>query len=378
MKIIVTMTADELCKGKEILSGMIPSIDSYIPSERNQLETTCNIYDANYVIDPEIGVVSEIELKSHFVLWLTRKMKPFIAAIMALWNMFTDLIEDISIMAGDVTVIHNGVNINDELKTVIEHDSDYEESCTYTDEDKAESEEPDQLAMDPIYTVHYNGKSEAEIRKHIRFFFDTEEKAEEFITADPLSIGANNGEDISNYKDIYILYCHRSSTSYKDVTNMIDDGKWFEYRGFTIQKSDYTYFVINKDGSTCFNRAENLNDALTYIDAKLDCKRIVWRIYSTTDKSANRIFEKEDKASDFFTNARLHSLDPRMIHFEVPIYFDFKRPTECIIDYRDYVMVVADNGMTCTINDDKQVQHISIFDAMDYIDECCEHNEASV
>lgn len=368
MKIIVTMTADELNKGKEILSSMIPSIDQYIPNEREQVETSCNIYNTNYVVDRNEGIISEIDLKTHFVLWLIRKMKPFITTAIAVWHMFTDLIEDITIMAGDMTVIHNGVNLNEQLNNITHQDEDYEEDESYTDYDVENSE---QLEKDSIYTTHYNGKSEAEINEHIRFFFDTEEQAKMFITNDKAYMAADSGEDISNYKEICALYCHHISGigSKNRVKDLLENSRWFEYRGFTIQKSDDRYDVI-KNSSIVYTTVGNINEVLSHIDAKLDCKRTVWRVYSTVDKSANRVFDKNNKATDYFTKAGLHGLEPRLTHFEVPADFDFAKPVECTIKYRGYLMEdTGCDGIVYVIDGDTKVQHFSIFDAMDTIDE---------
>ena len=247
-------------------------------------------------------------------------------------------------------------------------DDDYEEDESYADYD---AENFEQLEKDSIYTTHYNGNSEAEINKHIRFFFDTEEQAKMLITNDKAFIAADSGEDISNYKEIYVLYCyHESEVSFKNRTkDLLENTRWFEYRGFTIQKRDDRYDVI-KNSSIIYTTVVNINEVLSHIDAKLDCKRTVWRVYSTVDKSANRVFEKDNKATDYFTNARMHGLDPRLTHFEVPADFDFAKPVECAIKYRDYLMEITDgDGIVYVIDGDTKVQHFSIFDAMDTIDE---------
>ena len=113
MKIHIEMTAEELTKGAELCTGIFPGIDvsSYVPTERQQLEAKCNIYEMSNVVDPETGIISEMEIKTHFIMWMIRKMKPFIATFVSLWHLFTDFCEDIQLMMGDVTVLYDNGGI---------------------------------------------------------------------------------------------------------------------------------------------------------------------------------------------------------------------------------------------------------------------------
>lgn len=125
MKIRIEMTAEELNKGIELTTTMFPGIDtsSYLPIKREQIEAKCNAYEMSNIIDPEIGVVTEMEIKTHFIIWMLRKMKPFVTTFVALWHMFTDLFEDIQLMMGDVTILHNGEDLCETLSKMAEESS---------------------------------------------------------------------------------------------------------------------------------------------------------------------------------------------------------------------------------------------------------------
>lgn len=134
MKIYIEMTAEEFNKGNELYAEIFPECKEFIPSEKQQIEMSCNIANINNIIDPESGILCEYELKTHFILWMLRKMRPFIAAIKSLWHMFTDFFEDIELMAGNVTILHNGVDLNEALSNAI-NELDYDLDA------KVESEE---------------------------------------------------------------------------------------------------------------------------------------------------------------------------------------------------------------------------------------------
>lgn len=135
MKIRVEMTAEEIAKGTEIIASIFPSIDvsQYMPTTLQEVDAKCNAYEMKNISDPETGICTEMEIKTHFIIWMLRKMKPFIATFMTLWHMFTDFFEDIQLMIGEVTILHNGEDLAAKLSKMARND-DY----ITNDEDMAE------------------------------------------------------------------------------------------------------------------------------------------------------------------------------------------------------------------------------------------------
>lgn len=122
MKIYIEITSEEMAKGMELASTIFPGINisEYIPTERQELETKCNAYEMSNIVDPEAGVITEIEFKTHFVAWLLRKCKPFIATCASLFHMFTDFAEDIQLMMGEISITHNGEDLAEKLSKIAE------------------------------------------------------------------------------------------------------------------------------------------------------------------------------------------------------------------------------------------------------------------
>lgn len=135
MKIRVEMTAEEITKGAEIIASIFPGIDtsSYIPTERQQVDAKCNIYEMSTISEPETGIIADLEIKTHFIVWMLRKMKPFIATFSTLWHMFTDFCDDIQLMMGDVTILHNGEDLAAKLSDIANEGSDHD--CDHDDAD---------------------------------------------------------------------------------------------------------------------------------------------------------------------------------------------------------------------------------------------------
>lgn len=136
MKIRIEITSEEVAKGMELTSTILPGINvsEYMPTEHQELEAKCNAYEMSNVVDPEAGVITEIEFKTHFVVWLLRKCKPFITACVSLFHMLTDFAEDIQLMMGEVSITHNGEDLAEKLSKIAEDagcsdDEDDDEYC---------------------------------------------------------------------------------------------------------------------------------------------------------------------------------------------------------------------------------------------------------
>ena len=136
MKIRIEMTAEEITKGAEIIASIFPGIDtsSYLSADRQQIDAKCNIYEMTTISDPESGITTDLEIKTHFIVWVLRKMKPFISTFITLWHMFTDFLEDIQLMMGDVTILHNGEDLAERFSKTVRDDD-------YTTNDKDMREE---------------------------------------------------------------------------------------------------------------------------------------------------------------------------------------------------------------------------------------------
>lgn len=135
MKIRIEMTSEEVSKSVELVAAILPGADvsQYMPNEHQQIDVKCNAYEMTNITDPETGITAEIEIKTHFIAWMLRKMKPFIAAIMSLWHMFTDFYEDMELMMGEVTVLTNGEDLVEKINKMAEEDD-----CLCTSDESAQ------------------------------------------------------------------------------------------------------------------------------------------------------------------------------------------------------------------------------------------------
>ena len=354
MKIRIEMTAEELTKGTELCASILPGIDisSYFPTERQQIETKCNIYEMNNITDPETGMVSEIEIKTHFIMWMLRKLKPFVATFITLWHMFTDFCEDIQLMMGDITVLHNGEDLSEKLYKMAE-ESDY-----FHNSDEQFVEPIQQLSMEPIYSVHYKGDTLAEIVSNSRYFYLTEEEAMDFATSKKTD---------ERYNDIHPLYCQKG---YNGIDTKLLNSAFFEYRGYHIKKDSNTdRYIVIANGHEVIDRRNNILEAMSVIDFRSDCTKFLHRVYTTdkNKKNINQIFVNKECAKTYYNNTADADKcdDLYLISFSVPAYFDIDNIAACTISYRSYNIDISEDR-TCTIDD----MYFNTFnDAMDYIDE---------
>lgn len=263
MKIRIEMTAEELNKGSELVAGILPGIDisSYVPANHQQVETKCDIFEIDNIVDPETGVISEIEIKTHFIMWMLRKMKPFIATFVTLWHMFTDFCEDIQLMMGDITVLHNGENLSDKLSKMVE-ESDY--NCTNNDQfDESEQsldELKQELSAEPIYSLHYFSNILNEIISNNRHFFLTKDEAIDFVASTKSKMQYRN-------QDIYPLYCQNG---YNNVDTKLLNSKFFKYRGYYIKKDDSNHYLVITDDNKFIDSYNTILEAMGVIDFKIE------------------------------------------------------------------------------------------------------------
>ena len=353
MRIRIEMTSEEVTKSAELATAISPSIDvsEYIPTERQTVEVKCNAYETTNTYDPETGIVTDIEIKTHFVVWILRKMKPFIAAIISLWHMFADFYEDIRLMMGDVTILHNGEDLADKLSKMAE-ETEYMDN----EDDECVDRDSNSITMSKLYVVHYEAETFREIESEYRFFFTSESEANAIV----------NDGDYANYKRIHHLYCLKPYTC--DIDEMLR-ADLFEYRGYTIEKdTDDKYVVIIRN-----RRVEwfaKLTQALSYIDFNIDMAKLVYRVY-TSDKNnranVNRIFYKMDNAKEYMDITTQYKT--KLIFFNVPANFDFHAPTAAYISYKGYDIIVNNNSSATVIIDNQDNLFCDIFKAMNYIDD---------
>lgn len=353
MKIRIEMTAEELAKGAEFAASVIPGVSASdcIPAEHQQVEVKCNAFELNNVTDPETGVVSELEIKTHFIVWVLRKMKPFIAAFISLWHMFVDFFEDIELMMGDVTILNNGEDLNEKLSKMAE-ESDYFDD----NDDEATSTDPVQkIDMEAIYTVYYKGSTLGEINSYTRHFFMTDDEAQDFITSDLTD---------KHYSIINVLLCQKS----KDIDEMLD-GTFFEYRGSYIKKdTDNSYLIITNN--QVVNKAINLNGALSYIDFRLDYQRLMWRVFTTDHdhKDINLFFEHEEKAKQYCMETAA-KYNTKFTNFYVPADFDIYNTTPAFILYRGCTIAVNNDGSATANIGRENFYCATLCEAMDKVDD---------
>lgn len=110
MKIRIEMTSEETAKTIEFIKLIIPDLDTteLMPADQQHVEVKCNICEMDAIADPVTGIITAFEIKTHFVMWMLRKMKPFISVIASLWGMITDFFDDVEMMTGEVTILRNG------------------------------------------------------------------------------------------------------------------------------------------------------------------------------------------------------------------------------------------------------------------------------
>lgn len=114
MKIRIEMTSEETAKTIEFIKFIILDFDisELMSADQQHVEVKCNICKMDIVADPVTGIATGFEIETRFIMWMLRKMKPFISVIVSLWGMIIDFFEDVEMMTGEVTVLRNGKSLD--------------------------------------------------------------------------------------------------------------------------------------------------------------------------------------------------------------------------------------------------------------------------